>query len=233
MRKFLILIALLFGVGFFISHLADMEQAGATLLRGDWRYIVLGILLQMTWLLNIAASYRAIYRALNVEEDIKYLTLQATAANFVNVVTPTSGVGGLTFFVADGMKRGHSPARATLAGALFVLFEYAGFLCVMAIGIIVLIRRNNLSFPEVGASVFLLTLTLLLGFLLYQGMKSTESWGIRWPGWRAWATGWRARFGTICLSRRNGHTSSPKTPRWVCARSAMNRRICYGPPRSL
>lgn len=177
MRNFLIAVLLLLGIMFIITNFAEVEAVVDTLRRGDWIFLALGIFIQIIWMVNVAASYRAIYRALGVDEKIGTLFIQAAAANFVNVVTTSGGMGGATIFIAEAKRKGLSSARATLVSVLFALFEYLGFLCVLAIGIAVLFRRNNLNTPEIAATAILIAITTLITFLLYLGMKSAQSLG--------------------------------------------------------
>jgi uncharacterized protein (TIRG00374 family) len=60
----------------------------------------------------------------------------------------------------------------TVVGALFVLFDYIAFLCVLALGWVVLIRRNNLNAGEIIASIILLCLAVAFAILLYLGYRS-------------------------------------------------------------
>lgn len=44
-----------------------------TLQKGDGRFLLLALVIQAAWLLNVAACYRAIYRAVGVNEKIEIL----------------------------------------------------------------------------------------------------------------------------------------------------------------
>jgi uncharacterized protein (TIRG00374 family) len=100
-----------------------------------------------------------------------------TAANFVNVVTPSAGIGGIAIFLDSAKRRNLSTGRVMVVGALYVLYDYSALLCVLALGFIVLIRRNNLNAGELTASVILLALALVMAALLYLGYKSAERLG--------------------------------------------------------
>jgi uncharacterized protein (TIRG00374 family) len=176
-RKFLVAIALLIGVMFVIGRLAELQAIGETLRRGDLRFILLALGVEIIWLLNTAASYRAIYRGLGIQEDIWQLTILSAAAFFINVVAPSAGIGGVAVFVAEARRRDYSSARATLGSVVFVLFEYAGFLAVLVLGLIVLVRRNNLQLSEILASVIFVIIGLALAVLLYLGLRSAQDLG--------------------------------------------------------
>ncbi|HEX6305185.1 MAG TPA: lysylphosphatidylglycerol synthase transmembrane domain-containing protein [Anaerolineales bacterium] len=174
MRKFLFALLLLLGVVLIIGRFTEIEAIFDTLQKGDWRFLLLALVIQLAWLVNVAASYRAIYRAMGVNEKIENLFLMATAANFVNVVAPTAGVGGVAVLISEARRQGYSSARATVGGVLYLLFDYAGFLCILVLGFIVLLRRDNLNAIELLASGVLIVIAAFMTTLLYLGMRSQD-----------------------------------------------------------
>ncbi len=105
---------------------------------------------------------------------------------------PSAGIGGVAVFVAEARRRGYSSARATLGSVLFVLFEYAGFLAVLVLGLIVLVRRNNLQLSEILASVIFVIIGFALAVLLYLGLRSAKdlgnalTWMAKKINWLVW-----------------------------------------------
>jgi uncharacterized membrane protein YbhN (UPF0104 family) len=122
-RKFIIALAILLGVIFIIGQLSEVQSIIETLQQGDWRFLIIAFLVQTVWLGNVALSYWAIYRLLNLREKTFTLFNLAAAANFVNVVAPTAGMGGMAVFVSHARKESYSGGRAAIAGALYVLFD--------------------------------------------------------------------------------------------------------------
>ena len=177
MRKFLVLLVLFLGVVFVIVSFSELEHTIATLQQGNLLYILLAFLIQIGWFFLVGITYRSLYHLLGMRESITNLTKVAAAATFVNVVMPTAGVGGIAIFVNAAKKDGHPTGKVTLAAALFVLFDLAAFLAVLALGIIVLIRRNDLAAGEITASLILLAIASLLAFTLYLGSRSAEAMG--------------------------------------------------------
>lgn len=175
MRKLLVAIALMLGVVFIVTQMAEVQAIADTLQRGDWRFLLLALGLEIGWLLINGAIYRTIYRALGIEERVGRLMSLAAAAYFVNVVAPTAGVGGVAVFISDARQRGYSAARATVAGVLFVLFDYAAFFVVLALGLVVLFRRNNLNPAELIASGVLVVVAVSMGTVIFLGMRSEQA----------------------------------------------------------
>jgi len=177
MRKFLVLLVFFLGVVFVIVSFSELEHTIATLQQGNLWYILLAFLIQTGWFFLVGVTYRSIYRLLGMTESILNLTRVAAAATFVNVVMPTAGIGGIAIFVNAARKDGHPTGKVTLAATLFVLFDLAAFLAVLALGMIVLIRRNDLTAGDVTASLILLSIASLLAFTLYLGSRSAELMG--------------------------------------------------------
>ncbi|MFO8037749.1 MAG: lysylphosphatidylglycerol synthase transmembrane domain-containing protein [Anaerolineales bacterium] len=174
MRKFIIAVALLFGVMFIAGHFSEMERVWNNLQRGDWRFILIGLILAVAWLLNIAGSYKKIFHAVGIDEKLSRLTILSAAANFINTVAPSAGIGGMAVFITDAQQRGKSGARTMVAGALYVIYDYLGFFFLLGLGLIVLFRRNNLNLTEIIASTILIFLCGVMTFLLYLGFRSEE-----------------------------------------------------------
>jgi len=177
MRTFLIALVLLLAVVFTIGRLTEAQQVVDTLRRGDWRWLFAAALLQLVFTVNVAASLRAIYRALGLEEKIEKLVPLTAAAFFVNVVAPMAGMSGIAVFLAEAKRRNQPLGRVSAAAALLVLYDYAAFLLVLILGLTVLFRRNQLTGAEVTASLVLLVLAVGMGSLLYIGMRSGEQLG--------------------------------------------------------
>ena len=164
--------------GLFVTlRFAELQQVADTFKQGDIRYIALALCLQAIWILNVAASYKVIYQAMNVDEKYERLILISTAANFVNVIAPSAGMGGMAVFIGEAKRRGYSPGRVTAAGVLAVLFDYLGFFVLLVLGLFVLFRRNYLSITEIIPSAILLLMASILAYLIVIGVRSAEALG--------------------------------------------------------
>ena len=184
MRKILIILVLIFGIYFIFSRQNEVEQVILTLQEGDWYWLALAVVVHLGYVLNIGASLRAIYKLLGMEERIARLALLGAAANFVIVVAPSAGMGGLAVLAADAQERGHSTGRASTAGAVYTFFDYLATLVVVVMGLVILFQHDQLYAAEIAASLILSGLAIGLGFLLYLGMRSGERLGqaLKWLG---------------------------------------------------
>ncbi|MDD5467917.1 MAG: lysylphosphatidylglycerol synthase transmembrane domain-containing protein [Anaerolineales bacterium] len=177
MRTFIIAVILLLGVMFVIGQLAEMQAVMSTLREGDWRYLLLAVLVEVVLLVLIALVYRTLFLSVGLAARLDRLILLSLAANFVNVIAPTAGVGGMAVFITQARQRGDSVGKVTVAGVLYVLIDYASFLCVLALGLIVLFRRNNLTTADIIASAVLLAIAMVMAILMAMGARSAERLG--------------------------------------------------------
>ncbi len=177
MRKLLFPLLLLLGIFFVIGRFAELETIANTLKQADPRFLLLALSVQGLWFLNAGLNLWWIYRALGIEESPWRLAVLSLAASFTNVVAPAGGMSGMVIYVSEAQRQRYSAARATVASVLYFLSEYLGFLAVLALGIIVLIRRNNLHPTEIIASILMALLALGLAVLLYLGMRSAQQFG--------------------------------------------------------
>jgi uncharacterized protein (TIRG00374 family) len=177
MRKVLIAIVLMLGILLVILSFSEIETIVKTLDKSDWRLWGLALIVELIWLYNLGTSFRVLYRLMGIEENSRHLFWMASAANFINVVAPSAGIGGMALFLDDAKRRNHPTGHVTVIGALFVLYDYFAFLCLLALGWVVLIRRNNLNSGDITASFIMLGLAIGLSLILYLGYKSGERLG--------------------------------------------------------
>jgi uncharacterized protein (TIRG00374 family) len=184
MRKILITLVMVAGAVFIITQFEELGNIIDTVRRGDVRFLLVAVLAEGLWLVNVAALYRAVYRVLGIEERLPDMILASAAANFINVVTPTVGVGGMAVFISEARRKNYSRARTTVASALYLLFDYAGYLAVLALGLLVLFRRGQLQTTELLATGILVLIAIFIAAVLYLGMVSEQQLG-RFLAWAA------------------------------------------------
>lgn len=185
MRK-LLLIALLFLSIVFISFsFSELENMLETLQHSSIWFLLLAVVIQIGWIFNEALIYQSLYRLMGLRESLSRLALLMVAGNFVNIIAPTGGMSSMAVFVDDAARRGHPRGRAAAASALFLLLDYAAFLVVLTLGLIVLVRRNELNAGEISASILMFGLSIAFGVLIYIGSRSGKqlgqmlAWGTR------------------------------------------------------
>ncbi len=177
MRKLLVALALLLGVVFILTRIAELNNILAVFERGNLIYLALALLAQAAWIYNLSAFYQSVYQVLGIREKQSYMVWLVTAANFMTVVAPSGGLSAMAVYLAEAKRRGRSTAKVTVAAVLYIWFEYIGTLFLSMVGLAELARRNHLHWAEMAASLVLLAGALVIGLLLYLGMHSPRALG--------------------------------------------------------
>ncbi len=177
MKKLFIVIVLFLSAVLIALSFSELETILLTLQKAHLKYFLLALVIQSIWFIATARMYQSIFHLLGMHDDVLTLTRMATAATFINIVAPTGGAGGIALFASEAHRRGHPTGKATVAAALFLLLDQAAFLAILALGLLVLFRRNDLDVGEISASLFLLIIAIAYAFTLYLGYRSAERLG--------------------------------------------------------
>jgi glycosyltransferase 2 family protein len=177
MRKFLFILVLFLGAAFVYLSFGELESILQTLQHGNVWFILLAVLIQFAWFLMMGFLYQSLYHVLDMNERILRLTLLSASATFVNIVAPTIGMSGMAFFIGHAARNGKSVGKVTIVTMLGLFLDYAAFLFVLTLGLIVLFRRNDLDPTEIAASGVMFAIAAGFGFLLYLGSRSASALG--------------------------------------------------------
>jgi uncharacterized protein (TIRG00374 family) len=176
-KKIVIIIIVLLAAAFVVFGFSELERILQVLKKSNPIYLLVALLFEIACLANNAATFRALYRLVGLNEKRWRLFLLTTAANFINLIAPSGGVGGIAVFIDAARKRNLSTARVMVAGVLYLVYEYAALFCILLLGFAVLIRRNHLNAGEVVAASLLLAIALADGAMLVLGYKAPDTLG--------------------------------------------------------
>jgi uncharacterized protein (TIRG00374 family) len=177
MRKFLLILILFLGAAFVYLSFGEIEIILQTLQKGNIWFVLLAILIQCCWFLVAGMIFKSLYELLGLNNSVQELSTMFAAANFVNIVAPSAGVGGVAVFISNATRNNQSSGKVTIASMLYVFLDYIAFLVVLTLGLIILFRRNDLHPTEIAASSVMVAIAAALGFLLYLGSRSAKALG--------------------------------------------------------
>jgi len=173
-RTAIILLVFLLAAVLVVLSFGELESILATLQQARPLYVLLGAVLVLLWMLALGGTYRSVFTLLGLRETHLALSEMSAASYFVNVVAPSAGLGGVAMFTAEAQRRGHPPGRAAAAAALVFFFDQVAFLFVLALGLMVLFRRDGLGAGEITASLIMLAIAATYGAILYLGYRSEQ-----------------------------------------------------------
>ena len=177
MRKFIFVLVLFLGAAFVYLSFGELESILETLQHGNFWFILLAVLIQLSWFLMMGLVYRSLYQVLGMQDSIYRLSLLSASATFVNIVAPTIGMSGMAFFISHAARNGRSVGKVTIVTMLGLFLDYVAFLFILTLGLIVLFRRNDLDPTEIAASGVMFAIAAGFGFLLYLGSRSADALG--------------------------------------------------------
>jgi glycosyltransferase 2 family protein len=177
MRKFIFILVLFLGAAFVYLSFGELESILRTLRQGNFWFILIAVIVQFAWFLVAGLIFQSLYQVLGMQASVYKFSLLAASATFINIVTPSAGVGGVAVFISDARRNGQSVGKVTVANMMYLFLDYMAFLVVLALGLIVLFRRNDLGPTELAASGVMFAIAAGLGSMLYLGARSADALG--------------------------------------------------------
>ena len=173
MKKLLIALVIFLAIFFFISRFTEMQKIVEILQSGDLRFIALAFVFEILWIINLGVTYGSIYKIFGLYGNIKKMLVLALTANFVGTIAPSAGLTGLAIFLSDAEKENQSKGHVTVACIVFLLLDYIGLLIIITLGLLVLLNRNDLNWPEILATLVLFLIAAGMGTILYLSKKNS------------------------------------------------------------
>ncbi|MGO0123333.1 lysylphosphatidylglycerol synthase transmembrane domain-containing protein [Desulfothermobacter acidiphilus] len=156
MYRLLVALLLFLAALFLAVHFAEGKKLLLLLRQGRPLWVMVALLLELLFLVNLAGFYHALYCTMEIKESWRRLLVLVIASSFVSLVTPGGSLSGTALIVADAVKRGAPPARAVLINLLFYLFDYGAFALVLVGVFSYLGIKGTLTFYEITAALLLL-----------------------------------------------------------------------------
>jgi len=175
LRRWLFPLLALAAVWIVFARMAELENLATIFLQGDWRWLLVGLLLQGVYYIVLAATYNAALTAVDVPGRLRDIVAVTLAGVYVNTIAPVGGAANAALFVDDAARRGHSRTRAAMGLLVQMVADYGAFCLLLVAGLFILLRLGTLRWYEIGASLFLL---LYIG-----GMTLALTLGLWRPAW--------------------------------------------------
>jgi uncharacterized protein (TIRG00374 family) len=165
------IVILLFGL-LLVHRVGDVESLARTLKSARPGSLAIALVLQSLTLCNQPALYQSLYALLGLAARWRDLAPLVWAGHFVNVVTPSAGLGGTALLLDDARRRGWDASRVALANTLYFLLNFAWFALLLAAGMAALWLRHDLKPYEIAASAILFAgVIIALGALILVALR--------------------------------------------------------------
>ena len=124
MRKFIFILILFLGAALVYLSFSELENILRTLQQGNFWFILLAVFIQFGWFLVAGLIFQSLYHVLGMEDTVYKFSLLAASATFINIVTPSAGVGGVAVFISEARRNGQSVGKVTVASMLYLFLDY-------------------------------------------------------------------------------------------------------------
>ncbi len=153
-----------------VSRFVEFQDLKATLVLGQWPWVLAALLSQVVYYFVFASSYQAAFHTVGIASRTRDLLPITLGSLFVNVVVPAGGAGGAALFVEDLVRRGKSAARAATGVLLQLIADLGAFTLLLVPGTLYLFVEHDLMAYEVVAAIIVFIMTMGLSSILVIGI---------------------------------------------------------------
>ncbi len=166
-RRLLLWIVLIGFTILVITQFTTLRMLAATLVRGQFQWLIAAALLQVVYYLVYSFQYKLGFATVEVQSRVVELVPVLFASIFLKAVVPSGGVAGLAVFVDDATRRGQSAARAAEGALLVLVADLTTMVPLIAYGIYYLSIGGVLeAYQWIASTLFVLFVGALAGFLV-------------------------------------------------------------------
>ena len=196
-----ILTALFLGLAiwFFRHEKVELTQIGDTLVHADLRWVLVGLLVTLIYIMLQARMYVASFASIGCRFLFKDSILLFLKRNFISIFLPAGGISSLAFFSSEAENRGISKTEVYLASAIY---GYIGIVTVILIALpfIPLAIFNHKDLVNLIPALF-----IIIGLLgaLYISYRSVISGGRLYHLIQRWFPGTSTVFNELLTRKIN------------------------------
>jgi uncharacterized integral membrane protein len=138
---------------FAMQNRAEIPAAWRAVRESRLGLVVVAVGAMGLWLVNLAFLHAATQRAAGLSERPTRLLLPAAASNFLNLVTKSGGMAGLSMLVAHGRSRRQQRGAVVAAYLLTAVMLELSFAATLVVALVVVAADGRLTGSELGASL--------------------------------------------------------------------------------
>ena len=173
-RRVAYLVLALFVVLFGVQNRAEVPAAWRALHHARAGLVGVAVLAMVAWLANLAGLHAATQRAAGLSAGPYQLLVPAVAGNFLNLITKSGGMAGLSVFTANGRRHRQPHGQVVAAYLLTTVVMEVAFAMTLVVALVVVWVDGRLTRTEVVAgAVFTVYLAARVGLLVVAARSRT------------------------------------------------------------
>ncbi len=138
-------------------------------------YLALAAVVQLLFVLNLARFYASTFEASGLEAGTLRFVLVTSASNFVNLVSNTSGLGGLAIYLREAERNHDHTSRVSAAYLLAYALGYVAFFGCLIFALALLQLRHLLTPAEATAAAVVMVIALVITVSVTLGLRSRSA----------------------------------------------------------
>jgi len=107
MRKLIIALVLFLAVAFVILRFSEFQNILNVLHHSNYRFLIAAVVVEGIWFYNSATDYAVLYRPDGTQAKSQPSDPGCHGCQFINVIAPTAGIGGMAVFMEDAKREDH------------------------------------------------------------------------------------------------------------------------------
>ena len=155
-----------------LTNANDVPGILSALRHADPFYLLAAAAFQAVFIVNLAFFYKSAFAVLGLEAPLGRFTLLGAGGYFVNLVSKTSGLGGMALYLNEGSSRGFKRGRTVTAYMITVILGHIAFFVTLSLAFALLYTSGRLRPAELAAAG--VTTALLLAVLAVLAYIATD-----------------------------------------------------------
>ncbi len=159
-RTFGIVLVVVITLVFVVANRSQVPAAWNVVRTASVPWLLLALVCSVAGVANMGFLYGAGQRAAGLDVDIAVTLRLGAAANFLNLVSKSGGLAGLTVFLVDARRRDRRSGSTTAAYVLALTLGEVAFAVLLAVAVVLVAVDGHLTPAEIIAGSLFIVLAL-------------------------------------------------------------------------
>ena len=158
-----------------VTHLGELRAIVLQLKLARPEFVLAALVVQALFVFNLARFFVTSFHATGLKARTPRFVLLTSASYLINLVSKTSGLGGLAIYIREAERNKDPVGRVSAAYLLTYIFGYAVFYIVLLAALVAIALRGSLTVAEASGAGITLSVGLVLGVLLLAALRSADA----------------------------------------------------------
>jgi len=157
------------------ANAGELIRIARTLKSARPQYLALAVCVQVVFGLNLARFYVTTFHAAGLRAQTWRFLFITSASYFINLVSNTTGLGGLAIYLAEGRRTNDPASRVSAAYMVVYVLGHLAFFIVLTTALVLLYLRGSLTTAEAVSAAVVGAIAAVIGLMLAAGLRNRAS----------------------------------------------------------